>query len=515
MLATTREASSVARPSSAAISPTRRRGCASARRPQPSLPTAGVAVERGGVDLSSDADGRATRSYETGIGVGVPGPSRWADVLTAELLRELYVERQLTTDEIAEQIGCSRPTVTTALRRHAITLRRAVARPGVVRRPTHRPSRWEGTLDRETLEDHYVRRGLTCAVIATEFGLPSGEDVRHALHHFGIPTFQRSTGRASRQLTPEMLHELYVARQLSEAAIGRQYGCTAATVRRALRNAGISRRRGGEKDWSGRPALTGDLLRELYVHQRLSGAAIARSLHHSPFKVRQALAAHGIGPKDRDVGPIKFRPRQELPVPLLEELYVDQELTSEEIATMLGVDAGTVLERLHEAGMPVRRAGSRAAVKGATPAEVALERLYRDPTVTSILDRFNVPRRSTPLPSPDQWRPPSPRLVPELLRALYLDARLSSRRIELLTGVDQLSVLAQLHEAGVPVRTPINSRSRTDLIDIGVLRELYVERRLSIADTAAEIGIPGWTVSRLLRDHGIPRRPPGPRRTAQ
>jgi transposase-like protein/AraC-like DNA-binding protein/plasmid maintenance system antidote protein VapI len=432
-------------------------------------------------------------------------------LLSEHLLRELYVDRGMTTAEIADQVGCSRPTVSAALRRHDIATRPAVARPGIARRPKPRPSRWEGKLTRESLEELYIRQGLSSTAIAAQVGLPDSSDVLHALRHFGIPAFQRSSRQASRLLTSATLQQLYIDRQLSEAAIGRQFGCGAGTVRRALRKAGIARRRGGEKDWSGRPPLTEELLRELYVNQRLSKDAIARSLHHSPFKVRQALADHGISQAHRGAGPTRFQPRREFPVALLEELYVDQELTSQEIAEMLEVDPGTVLDRLHEAGLPVRRAGSRAAVKGATPAEVALERLYADPTVTAILDRFGIARRSTPFLAADVHRAPSPRLDPEILRALYVDAGLSSFRIELLTGVDNLSVLAQLHEAGIPVRRSTSPRSRSGLVDAEVLGRLYVERGLSIADTAAEIGMPSWTVARLLRDHGIPRRPPGQR----
>ena len=150
-------------------------------------------------------------------------------------------------------------------------------------------------------------------------------------------------------------------------------------------------------------------------------------------------------------------------------------MTASEIGNMLGADPGTVLFRMHEAGIPVRRwfesRGERS-----NPGAAALERLYADPTVSAILNRFGVERRAAPLPRPDRRRPPSARLDPDLLRALYVDAGLSTYRIELLTGVDQLAVLAQLHDAAIAVRPPTNSRSRAALIDPERLRELYVRR---------------------------------------
>lgn len=54
--------------------------------------------------------------------------AKWQDVLTAEFLRQKYVEEQQSLAQIAQDVGCAYQTVLAAAHRHGIDLRRSTGR---------------------------------------------------------------------------------------------------------------------------------------------------------------------------------------------------------------------------------------------------------------------------------------------------------------------------------------------------------------------------------------------------
>jgi transposase len=377
--------------------------------------------------------------------------------LTSEVLQNLYVRQDLTAAEVAQRVGVSKTTVLAALRQHGIPIRPAVARPSVRerRRREPKPGLWDAVLTKQVLEELYVREGLTAEQVAGRLGVPSLSTVLAALRRHGLPVQPRGLKRYPSRpvLTRELLTDLYLGQQLSAPAIAGQLGYSAEQVRNALARVGIPRRRGGEKDWSGRPPLSKDLLTRLYVQERLSVNAIAAALGYGAFKIREALDLHGIPTKRPSEWRRHFRPRTEIDKDLLEELYVGQQLSGEAIGHLLRVHPTTVRLRLHEYGIPVRPGGDWGKEDAGT---VALRQLYHDPEVMSVLRRFGVPRRELPLQPPDRstQKYAPPQLDPALLEALYVGLGLSAFKIELLTGADKFAIFTQLRRAGVPVRSP-------------------------------------------------------------
>lgn len=154
----------------------------------------------------------------------------YADVLTAEFLRDTYVEQAKGTWKIAMAVGCSETTIRNWLRRHGIpvhpmsTRRRVYDFPpdlldevsasavgveyaaelvGCSRTELARALRRSGrtlpyerrpALTRALLKDLYVQRSLSCPEIAAETGWAIGT-IRSKLHEFGIP---RRIGRSRR-----------------------------------------------------------------------------------------------------------------------------------------------------------------------------------------------------------------------------------------------------------------------------------------------------------------------------
>ena len=101
------------------------------------------------------------------------------------------------------------------------------------------------------------------------------------------------------------------------------------------------------------------------------------------------------------------------------------------------------------------------------------------------------------------------------LAHLYLCEGLSTYRIAQLTGLDRQRVTRRLRRAGVPLRPrgaggTRPERRRGDPPDLaGILAELYVHQRLTIAQAAVVVGMPARTVRDRLRRYGIQARTRG------
>jgi hypothetical protein len=140
----------------------------------------------------------------------------------------------------------------------------------------------------------------------------------------------------------------------------------------------------------------------------------------------------------------------------MRRLYVDEELTTYEIANLAGTSSGTVWKRLVDAGVQMRPRGVK------------------------------------------------PRLSDDELRHLYVDQRLSTVQIAERTGMSTSGVTAALQRAGIPRRG-----AGVLMVDDETLRRLYVHERLDAELLAASFDVPTWTVRRRLSAAGI-QRPAAP-----
>ena len=254
------------------------------------------------------------------------------------LLRELYVDRQLTTREVAAELGINRGRVI-----------RALAAAGIGRRPRSvRPPRGARAAVTDTaLAEVYHRQRMTIAQAATHFGV-SDEYLRRRIAEAGL-TRRPGTFAPRSPWSPQVLQakavQLY-GTGMTMRQVGARLGVSSGTVSQALHAAKVPVRPGG----GSRPEAQGmprTLISDLYADPDIV-AALRR--HHvqvpdeADWQVTDAF--HSYVP---------------LPVPaaLLRQLYVDIGLSIHHIALLIGLGDFATRNRLIQAGVTFRPAPQR------------------------------------------------------------------------------------------------------------------------------------------------------------
>lgn len=249
----------------------------------------------------------------------------------------------------------------------------------------------------------------------------------------------------------EMAHA-YVCRVSSTYTLAAAAGIDRQKVTRLLAQAGIALRprgAGGRRPHQrvNEPADLPGLLRDLYLQRGLSSTEIGRLLGMNPRTVRSRLAEAGIATRHRGNRPLSAR--HTLAEADLQTLYVQAELSAEEVGVLLEAKRNTVLRNAHETGLPVR-IGGPAPRRGPTSIEL-IDALYADPQVAEALARHRVPVRPA---GGRLWeRFPDPVvLTAPMLTDLYERCGLSMTHIELLTGRPAITISRALLAAGVALR---------------------------------------------------------------
>jgi hypothetical protein len=131
--------------------------------------------------------------------------------------------------------------------------------------------------------------------------------------------------------------------------------------------------------------------------------------------------------------------------------------------------------------------------------------------VTRVLRKAGVPLRprGAGRPRPVRGSGYQPDL-PRLMRELYLEARLSSRQIAAVLGMPERTVRDRLRRYGIKARSRgrWNREDRTTAPP-GVLRLLYVELGMTAAEAGQRLGMSGNTVLRNAHALGLPVRSGG------
>lgn len=353
--------------------------------------------------------------------------------LTPALLRRLYVKRRLTLAQVAKETGASEWRVGKALRHAGIALRPRGSRKLPGREP----------LTAELLQELYVEQGLSSVAIARLLGGHVSR-ILAAMDRFNIPTRPRPVPGPF-PLPATELRKLYVDDGVSAQEIAARLGITTNQVRVALRHHAIRRPPPVPPHPPPVAPPPPEVLADLYVRQGLPSAAIAARYHTAAPKARAWLADAGI-----PIAPRTTRQtRTDIDADLLRELYLDNQLTAEEVGAELDRSLAVVLRALHDHAIPVR-IGPRRQSDRDRCIEL-LNELYADPEVLALLRRHRIPRRPSPGTLVERFPRPAT-ITTELLRAAYVELGLSARHIELLTGQPADQVLDALHDAGLPVR---------------------------------------------------------------
>jgi len=343
-------------------------------------------------------------------------------------MRRLYVDEQLTTQEIAKRAGTSSGTVWKRL-----------VDAGVQMRPRGVTPR----LSDDELRHLYVDQRLSTLQIAERTGM-SSSGVTAALERAGIPR----RGAAVLTMDDETLQRLYVDERLDADELAARFDVPPWSVRRRLRAAGIQRpaappggRLPPETELRRRYVDGHASLAELAAHYRVPATTVRRWLELRGIALRQTPASQGWRPGD----PVRLSHDE------LWELYVEQGLTATQIGDHVGVTKNIITTALHAQRIPVRPSGP-----SRKPPVVLLDVLYADGAITAVLARHEIPRRPQAGWLRQRW--PDPVEPSEAaLEELYIDVGLSAAHISLLTGLHVAGVRSRLQRAGVQTRSTSRS----------------------------------------------------------
>jgi len=146
----------------------------------------------------------------------------------------------------------------------------------------------------------------------------------------------------------ELLRQKYLDENLSGPEIAEEWGCSARTITNWRHKHGIETKPQNH----GEPWTDGEKLRELYVEERLTTYEIADRFDTSSSTISAALERHGIEARSGGSGLEHGQPWHD--ESNLRELYVNQQLTAEEVGERLGCSQSTVLLQLRKFGIPRR-----------------------------------------------------------------------------------------------------------------------------------------------------------------
>jgi len=278
---------------------------------------------------------------------------------------------------------------------------------------------------------------------------------------------------------------MYMDEDVSARQIAATLDVPRKRVSQALRDAGIvlpdrgRGRRRNNRRLQGPGGLL-ELLRELYVGERMTCKAIGALLGMSESTVRSRLVEHGIALRTK--GRCNREDRRDPSPEVVSDLYVKAMMTADRVALAAGTNRVAVLRTAHSFGFPVRpRASAPGSKDGCT---LLVEALYTDPQVSAVLRRHGVDK--VPPFGPIWARFPEPvPLTRDLVTELYEGCGVALAHIELLTGQPAETVRQHLARWGVALRARGGS--------------CPFLRRLSAEGTAFP------RVSNAVEDDGLPR----------
>ena len=269
---------------------------------------------------------------------GIEKDTSTHDMTPAELededtLRRLYVERELTTREIASKIDCSSRTVSQWINKHEIE---------------ERPSLVGEVRDEAQLREMYVGKELTINEIADSMGCAEAT-VRSWLLRHGIETRARQAPAANELTDRKLMREMYLENGLTTYEIAEEIGCSARSVSYWLNQHGIEPRR---RQAPATPSLEdAELMERLYVDERKTQCEIANELGCRGENVHYWLDKHGIEGRD---GTATEATEQLRDPELLRRLYIEEERSTIEIAERLDCGSSTVATWLHRHDIETR-----------------------------------------------------------------------------------------------------------------------------------------------------------------
>lgn len=146
----------------------------------------------------------------------------------------------------------------------------------------------------------------------------------------------------------ELLREKYYGEGMTGPEIAEEWGCSARTISTWREKHGIETKpQNYGEAWADE-----ERLRKLYVEDRMTTYEIAEKFDVNDTTISRALDRNGIQSRSGGSGLEPNQPWHDEDT--LRELYVEEKLTAEEIGERLGCSQATVLLNMRECGIPRR-----------------------------------------------------------------------------------------------------------------------------------------------------------------
>jgi DNA invertase Pin-like site-specific DNA recombinase len=276
---------------------------------------------------------------------------------------------------------------------------------------------------------------------------------------------------ANRQADPAVVRQLYEEQRHTVQQIAQVLSVSRAQVRAALKAEGVQWRS------TRKPCpLTVEQLRTLVANGAASPAMLARRYNVARNTAARWLADAGLLSQDPAIDENSLR-----------EMYVEQQMSTREVAALLGVNPSRILRALAAAAIaarpremkrprtapmtaattetssrtgPLRRPASRTTSRRRRTGESShappdlMTELLTDPDIVALLRTWDLtPSRSPQSQDIDPAQTPSPESVrAQLVVELYCRIGLSIRQVALLCSISDATVHRRLTAAGIRTR---------------------------------------------------------------
>lgn len=320
----------------------------------------------------------------------------------------------------------------------------------------------------------------------------------------------RSTGEGAAadrvELTARYLRRRYVVNGLTAAQIAAETGWSSQYVRDRLRDHGIPLRPRG----LGKPRLGRDQLQG-WVDAGLTVGEIAERADYSTSGVRKLIGEFQIPIPERVRPPLAGQR-------LLDELaakYAGGQ-SLEALGAEYGHTADWARARLTQAGVAIRPPGSCRKItvdqvrsgldEGLRTHEIASRLGCSDWAVLQVMRNQGLTAPPPRPRGPSRSLPPIP--AEPVLRGLYVEQRMTVAQVAAAVGVSTTRITAALKRHGIALRKPgwVDGVPPPP-ITAEQLHQLYVQGEMRIDETAAALETTDTRVRAALRRHGIPIRP--------
>ena len=419
------------------------------------------------------------------------GPQRAPTSLSSDEMAMLYTDRRMSLKQIGDQVGLSAAGIRKRLKAAGVQLRP----PGS---PAPNPEVEAANLS--IVVSLYVDDGLSVATIAEQLNRsipwvrdrlrtaevrlrPSGgepipteveiEAIRlYTEDHLTIAQVAQRVGMSTgwvggrlrqnnvkvrsrgKVVDDELIVRRYSIEGKPMTAIGKEVGIAQPRVREILEANNIDIVPAGQRQ----TRIDVDEVRRLYVDERLTTSQIADTLDVSVSGIRSTMDRHGI--KTRSNTPLTVTPTEL-------QRHLDHGFSNTEIAAIHGVNTWAVTKRIRDLGL--RRPTAAPQYEAPPDEELKNKYLVEKQTILAIAEHYGTTHSTI-----RDWL----------------------ERIDVTIGIDR----------------PGTANRRDRDLTRDQLKRMYLKEELTAAEIAAQIGVTKKVVLTMLHENGIALRPSGARR---